>query len=264
MRVRLHYEEAGEGEPVLLVHGWPQHSAMWRHQVGPLAERFRVITPDLRGHGRSPKPPSGYRKAELLDDLLGLLDDLGIERVRWVGHDWGAYVGMLAGLRTPERVQKLVAMSIPHPWSQGLPDPRLVLNSTYQLVLGGPFGQIAMERLNFAGLVLRRARTIGSYSDDELEMYESVQRRPDAARATVQLYRSFLLHELPGFARGGLGRLTVPTLWLVGDRDPVGRFADDGYRDHADDMTLERFPGAGHFLPEELPETVLERLLDFL
>jgi pimeloyl-ACP methyl ester carboxylesterase len=59
-------------------------------------------------------------------------------------------------------------------------------------------------------------------------------------------------------------RLTVPTLWLVGDKDPLAKTADRGYREHADDMTLERVAGAGHFLPEELPQTVRERVLAFL
>src|SRR3954465_1860041 len=102
--VRLHYAEAGAGDPVVLLHGWPQHWWMWREFIGPLAERFRVIAPDLRGHGWSDKPPDGYRKGELPDDVPALLDPLGIDRVRWVGHDWGAYIGMLAALREPERV----------------------------------------------------------------------------------------------------------------------------------------------------------------
>ncbi|MEA2457806.1 MAG: hypothetical protein QOC95_778, partial [Thermoleophilaceae bacterium] len=105
--VRLHYAEAGSGEPVLLQHGWPQHWWMWRDLIGPVAERFRVIVPDLRGHGWSEKPAGDYRKDALMRDTIALLDHLGIERVRYVGHDWGAYVGMLAALRHPERIERL-------------------------------------------------------------------------------------------------------------------------------------------------------------
>src|ERR671917_2322613 len=142
--IRIHYAEAGEGEPVVLQHGWPQHWWMWRHLIGPLAERYRVIAPDLRGHGWSDKPRSSYLKTELLDDMLALTAKLGIQRFRYVGHDWGAYVGMLAALREPARVERLVALSIPHPW-QGRPDPRLMLYGTYQLVLAGPLGRIAVR-----------------------------------------------------------------------------------------------------------------------
>jgi pimeloyl-ACP methyl ester carboxylesterase len=264
--IRMHYAEAGSGEPLVLQHGWPQHWWMWRDFIAPLAERFRVIVPDLRGHGWSDKPRDGYRKGELLDDVLALLDRLEIDRVRWVGHDWGAYMGMLAALREPQRVERLVAMSIPHPWQKGMTDPRVLLNGTYQLVVGGPLGKQAMQHLNFARVIFRRARSAGAFSDDDLELYESIQREPDAAEATVQIYRSFLLHELRPFVSGQLAaaRLTVPTLWLVGGDDPLARHADGGYREHADDMTLECIPGASHFLPEELPQTVLDRLLGFL
>jgi pimeloyl-ACP methyl ester carboxylesterase len=264
--IRIHYAEAGEGEPVVLQHGWPQHWWMWRHLIGPLAERFRVIVPDLRGHGWTDKPRSGYLKTELLEDTLGLLDKLGIQRFRYVGHDWGAYVGMLAALREPQRVERLVALSIPHPWQKRPPDPRVLANGVYQLILAGPLGRLAVRELNFGRVIFRRGRSAGSFSAEELAMYEDVLRQGDAAEATVQLYRSFLLHEFRPWANGDFKemRLTVPTLWLVGEKDPLAKTADGGYREHADDMTLECIAGAGHFLPEELPQTVRERVLAFL
>src|SRR3954469_17140002 len=92
---RFHVAEAGDGPPLVLLHGWPQHWWMWRHLIGPLAERYRVVAPDMRGHGWSDKPPSTYRKTELLGDVMALMDRLGIDRARFVGHDWGGYVGML-------------------------------------------------------------------------------------------------------------------------------------------------------------------------
>ena len=262
--IRIHYAEAGAGDPLVLLHGWPQHWWMWRDHIGPLAERFRVIVPDLRGHGWSDKPRSGYRKTELLDDTIALLDRLGLDRVRFVGHDWGGWVGMLAGLREPERIERLVVMSIPHPW-QDRPHPRQIVNGVYQLVAAGPAGKLA-QQLGFARLVLKAGRSVGSFSDEELDTYDSVQRDPDAAEATVQLYRSFLLRELPPWANGDFKstRLTVPALWLVGENDPLAGAADDGWRDYADDMELEFLPEASHFLPEELPKDVLDRLLDFL
>jgi pimeloyl-ACP methyl ester carboxylesterase len=264
--VRLHYAEAGAGDPVLLVHGWPQHWWMWRSQIAPLAERFRVIVPDLRGHGWSDKPDSSYRKTELLEDLLALLDELGVERVRWVGHDWGAYVGMLAALGRPERIERFAALSIPHPWRRGLPELRTVAASPYQLILGGPIGKLAVQRLGAVRRVLQTARSIGEFSDEELRTYEDVLSEGAAADATVRMYRSFVLHELRPFLSGRFNetRLTVPTLWMVGGRDPLAGPSDDGYRDHADDMELVRFEEANHFLPEEVPAEVQERLLAFL
>jgi pimeloyl-ACP methyl ester carboxylesterase len=263
--VRIHYAEAGAGEPLLLVHGWPQHWWMWRNQIGPLAERFRVIVPDMRGHGWSGKPRSSYSKTELLGDLLGLLDRLGIDRVRWVGHDWGAVAGLMGALGEPQRFERFVSIAIPHPWQLRSRDPRLAAISSYQLVLGGPAGGFAM-RHGVVRAMLRGGRSIGRYTPEEVAMYESVCLEPDATRASVQLYRTWMLREVRDWASGKMRarRLTVPTLWLIGENDVLARSADDNYLRHAGDMTLVRVPGANHFMPEELPEGVTERLLAFL
>ncbi len=201
-----------------------------------------------------------------LKDKHALLDRLGLDRVRWVGHDWGAYVGMLAGLREPERVERLVAMSIPHPWRKRPPDPATLLTAIYQPLLASPLGQVAVRTLNFGHVILTQGRSVGSFSDEELDAYDAVEREADAAEATVRIYRTFLLHEAFPWANGAFkaGRLTVPTLWLVGERDPLASVSDDGYRDYADDMTLEFVPKANHFMPEEIPDVLCERVLAFL
>src|SRR5919108_254932 len=114
--VRLHVAEAGAGDPVLLVHGWPQHWWSWRELIPSLAERHRVIAPDLRGLGWSGAPADGdYRKETLADDLLGVIDALDLGRVRYVGHDWGAWLGYLIALREPDRLDRLVTISVPRP-----------------------------------------------------------------------------------------------------------------------------------------------------
>ena len=267
--VRLHYAEAGprDGDVVLLQHGWPQHWWMWRDLIGPLSDRFRVIAPDLRGHGWSQKPAGDYRKDVLMRDLLGLLDRLEIERVSWVGHDWGGYTGMLASLRHPERIERFVCLSIPHPWQQSRSVLEVAGSAWYQVVLSAPLlGKLAIGRLGFPRLVLTAGREKGSYSDDELETYMAVIRDPDAVEASMRMYRHFLLHELVPALTGAFKeeRLTVPTRWIVGEKDRVSGSADEGYREHADDMTLEKLPGVGHFLPEEVPELVRERVVGFL
>lgn len=266
--LRLHYAEAGEGKPLLLVHGWPQHWWMWRHQLVPLAEAgHRVICPDLRGYGWSDKPRSSYRKDEFMVDMLGLLDELGLDRVIWVGHDWGAYTGMLAALGHPERIERLAALSIPHPWLRRRFDPGLLRSSLYQLPLAAPvLGKLGVRRLGIVRRALSAGRAHGRYSEEELAIFEDPFRERDGAEASMRTYRSFVIHEALQWPAGSFRdqRLTVPTLWMVGDRDPVGRHADDGILDHADDIELVRIPGAGHFLPEEMPDVVLERVLEFL
>jgi pimeloyl-ACP methyl ester carboxylesterase len=259
--LRIHYAEAGEGEPLVLQHGWPQHWWMWRELIEPLAQRYRVICPDFRGFGWSDAPASGYRKTQLAGDLLGLLDALELERVRLAGHDWGAYVGFLVCLSHPERVSRFMPISIPPPWPTGR-SLRLAWMLTYQGVLAAPvLGELSVRRLGFAGLLLRAGRASGSFSGDELETYLAPLRRPGSARASSQMYRTFLLHDAPT-ARPG--RLTTPTHLMIGARDPLSWGLGDSYAEHADDLTVEVVPGAAHFLPEERPDVVLNRMREFL
>jgi pimeloyl-ACP methyl ester carboxylesterase len=267
--LRLHYAEAGppDGDVVLLQHGWPQHWWLWRELIGPLSDRYRVIAPDLRGHGWSQKPAGDYRKDALMRDILGLLDELGIERVSWVGHDWGAYTGMLAALRHPERIERFVALSIPHPWPQSRSVVRLASSGWYQVMLAAPvIGKLAIGTLGIPRLALQRGRAKGSYTAEELDTYTDVIKEPDATEASMRMYRHFLLHEMLPSATGAFKeeRLAVPTRWIVGEKDPVAGAADEGYRDHADDMTLEKLQGVGHFLPEEVPDLVRDRVVEFL
>jgi pimeloyl-ACP methyl ester carboxylesterase len=267
--VRLHYAEAGpaSGDPVVLQHGWPQHWWMWRDLIPALAAAgYRVIAPDLRGHGWSEKPAGDYRKDELMRDMLALLDHLGLDQVRYVGHDWGAYVGTLASLRHPERISQFVSLSLPHPWPRERSMLKLASSGWYQLVLAAPvLGKLAIRRLGFPRLMLQMGRSEGKFTDAELDTYMDVIKEPDTTEASMRMYRHFLMHELVPTATGAFKeeRLQVPTRWIVGALDPVAGGADDGFRTHADDMTLWKVPGVGHFLPEEKPELVRERVLEF-
>src|SRR5512132_1054700 len=109
---------AGEGPDVLQVHGFPDSHEVWRLQIPALLDAgFRVIAPDTRGCGRSDMPPgvSSYRIEHLVADLVGLLDVLGVEKVRLIGHDWGAVISWHLAIAHPERVDRYVAMSVGHP-----------------------------------------------------------------------------------------------------------------------------------------------------
>jgi pimeloyl-ACP methyl ester carboxylesterase len=258
----FHVAEAGTGEAVVLLHGWPQHWFAWRRVVPLLAPHGHLLMPDLRGFGWSEAPPSGYDKQTLADDLLALLDALGLERVRLLAHDWGAWIGFLACLAAPERFDAFVALSCPPP--MGRPSPRQALETwrfAYQLVLAAPvLGEQLIANEAFLGRLLNAAAAEpGVWSDDELRAYSGVLAEPARARASVQLYRTFLLHEA---GRAPDGRLEVPTRLLGGERDPaIPPVLLEGAEQYGDDMTVEILPGCGHFAPEQRPELVAERAL---
>src|SRR6059036_2121988 len=116
--VELAVRDEGAGPPVLLLHGFPDSSALWRHQIPALtAAGFRVVAPDLRGFGASEKPAEvgAYRVGRSVADMVALLDALDIAQARVVGHDWGAGVAWALASFVPERVERLVALSVGHP-----------------------------------------------------------------------------------------------------------------------------------------------------
>jgi pimeloyl-ACP methyl ester carboxylesterase len=258
----FHVAEAGAGEPVVLLHGWPQHWWAWRRVVPLLAPHGRLLMPDLRGFGWSQAPADGYDKQTLADDLLAILDALGLERVRLVAHDWGTWIGFLACLAAPERFAAFVALSCPPP--TGRPSGRQVLQVwrfAYQLVLAAPvLGEQLIANEGFLARLMRAgAAGSGVWTDDELHVFAGILAEPKRARASVALYRTFLVHEA-GRAPGG--RLHVPTRLMTGNQDhAVPPVLLEGAEREADDLAVEIVPGCGHFLPEEAPELVAERAL---
>ncbi|MEA2397104.1 MAG: hypothetical protein QOK25_660 [Thermoleophilaceae bacterium] len=268
--LRMHYAEAGDpaAPPLILQHGWPQNWWIWRELIGPLSEHYHVVCPDLRGLGWTDAPRRGYEKSQLARDIVGLMDELGLERVRYIGHDWGGFSGFHACVDFPDRFERFMPLSIPHPWPpEGRPDPRRLLGLWYQAVLAAPvLGPLAIGKLGFPGQILRKARVAGEWSEEDLALYEEAVRRPGYVSASVQYYRTFLLHEFVPLARGDFRekRLTVPTRLMVGSADTVAKGMGDSYKPYVDDMEIEVVDGAGHFLPEEKPQVVLERALEFL
>lgn len=270
--LRTHVVLAGDeaGEPVVLVHGWPQHWWIWRGVIPALAGAgYRVICLDLRGHGWTDAPPDGYEKEQFATDVLAALDELGVERFKLIGHDWGGFASFLIALREPERVEKLLALSIVHPWIRqtgGVGQQlKALLASSYQFILSTPVvGPTVVRRLPFIDTIVK-VGSGGRLGPEIREKYASRFKERDRARATSALYRTFLLREVRPILKGRYRdrRLTVPTLLMYGDSDQViteQRLA--GYEEHADDMRVEQVPDAGHFLPDEQPELVAQRALE--
>jgi pimeloyl-ACP methyl ester carboxylesterase len=267
--LRFHVAEAGSGhDPVLLLHGWPQHWYEWRDLMPALADRHRVLAMDLRGFGWSDAPRDGYEKENLASDVLAVLDELGLERVKLVGHDWGGWVGFLLCLRAPERFERYLALNMPHPWVQfrkALPHSWRLLYQAFVLAPG--IGYLAHRRKRFVRMALRAGGADPRFWDEQtLSIFADNLAEPSRAKAAVQMYRVFNLRELAPVLRGRYAdkRLTVPTRMLFGTDDAaIHTDLLAGYEDHADEMTIEFVPGCGHFIADERPDLVAERAKEF-
>ncbi|MCW2921361.1 MAG: putative hydrolase or acyltransferase of alpha/beta superfamily [Thermoleophilia bacterium] len=264
--IRMHYAEAGTGEPLVLLHGFPQNWYMWRDVIPELSRHYRVIAPDLRGSGWTDAPATGYGKEQLADEVASFMDAVGAPRARVMGHDMGGYIGFLLGMRHPEKVERYLALNIATPWPtrRALPD---AWRLAYQPVLAAPvLGAALLRSKTFIRSMLTIPSTHDRWSPQDIEMFAAPRRDPARAAAGSAMYRTFLMSELLPWARGAhtSTRLEPKTLLLVGEHDPVIRpNVVAGYEAHARDMQAEFIPDAGHFLAEERPDTVVERALAF-
>jgi len=268
--LKTHVAVAGKGDPVILLHGWPEHWYAWRKVIAPLAERYQVFAPDLRGFGWTDIAWKGFDKENMADDVLRLMDALEIDQARIVGHDWGGWIGFLLALRHPERVRQLVALGIPPPWPRLTPGNVLAARRlSHMVTLAAPYAaqRLLVHHPGYIRRLIRRwSHDRSGFTKEDYRIYTRDLRSPTRARASAYLYRTFLLRELLPVVAGRYrnARLETPTLVLHGKRDgAVPPRLVAGQERHGTDLRVELVPDAGHFLAEERPELVVESLLAF-
>ncbi len=262
--VSLAVLDEGEGSPVLLLHGFPDSSYLWRRQVPALVKAgMRVVAPDLRGFGESDKPESveEYALSRSVADVLAVLDGLGIERTHVVGHDWGAGVAWVLAAIAPVRVDRLVAMSVGHPNALRTRSIEQREKAWYQLLF--QFAGVAEGLLTRDDWKLFREWLRG---DGDLERYLVDLSRPGALTAGLNWYRANVAPSLELKPRPPLPAVAVPTLglWSSGDN----YLTEDRMLRSAEHVTgpwrYERIEGASHWMQLDAPEEINELLLDFL
>ncbi len=265
----FHVAEAGAGDDVVLcLHGWPQHWYEWRHLMPALADRHRVLALDLRGFGWSDAPRTGYEKENMATDVLAVLDALGLERVKLVGHDWGGWIGFLLGLRAPQRFERFLALNIVPPWIGMRATIGHAWRFWYQGVILAPgIGYGLHRRGDFVPRVLVGGSEVKeAWGEETLRAFADNLAEPARARAAVQVYRVFNWREALPIARGRYAkqRLRVPTLLVFGVDDFVLRPRMlAGYERHADQMRVELVEGCGHFIADEMPDLVAAKARAF-
>jgi pimeloyl-ACP methyl ester carboxylesterase len=304
--IRLHIAEQGTGPLVLLCHGFPELWYSWRHQLPALAAAgFHAVAADMRGYGQSDRPEAidQYTLLHLVADMVGLVDVLGEVQAVIIGHDWGAPVAWHAAQLRPDRFRAAVGLSVPF-LARGKARPTTVMPQTeeaiwYQLYFQEP-GVAEAEYDRNARVVFRVGRIMISgdapagtlpfgmiprhgrpiywnaappplpiwLTEADVDYYTSEFART-GFRGGLNWYRNIdrnweLLAALDGVP------VTVPALYLAGDRDPVVKFP--GMDRHIADLPkfvpqlrgTIMLTGCGHCIQEERPAEVTARLLDFL
>lgn len=275
-RGRFTYREGGDpdGKPVVMIHGWPESSYCWEHVAGHLKPGLRVIAPDLRGLGDSERTEGleHYRKAELAQDVVQMLDRLGIDGFQLVGHDWGGIVAQEVALAVPERVQRMIIMNIAiinnlkgnhevvekvrqsgnrHYWYQH-----------FQQAPELPEAMIPGAEETWLRYFLRSWNE-GGFPEDALREYVRYYRIPGTPGAGANYYRAFR-DDAKRWATLGDHVWSMPSLYIYGNKDPV---IIPEYLNRIDecfeDIRVEEVE-AGHFLQEERPEEVAAHMNGFL
>jgi pimeloyl-ACP methyl ester carboxylesterase len=259
--ISLYVEEHGDGVPVLLLHGWPDSARLWRHQVPVLAASgYRVITPDLRGFGRSEQPAEvrSYGLRNVVGDVRALLDQLGVETAHVVGHDWGAAVAWLTAILHPDRVRTLTVISVPHPFSP----PSLRQHEMAWYTLFFQFYGVAEATIQHDDWAWLHMFTRGA---GDLDQAIADLSRPGALTASLNWYRANLAPRMPGPAPE-LPAVAAPTLaiWSAGDHYLDGERVKKSAEFVQGPWRYEEIPGASHWVPLDAPERLNELLLDWL
>ncbi|MDP9840489.1 pimeloyl-ACP methyl ester carboxylesterase [Neorhizobium huautlense] len=223
--ISLHIVEEGpaNGEPVLMLHGFPEFWWAWRKQSSALAEAgFRVVMVDMRGYGQSEAPTdvSDYRIANLVDDIVRLASHLGWQRFNIVGHDWGGIVAWAVASLHPMRVKRLIVLNAPH--IDVMADvlrkmPSQMVRSAYIAFFqlpSLPEALLSARRFKLLVDALTKTARPGSFTDDEIERYRQQWQVEGHLKAMLNYYRA-LIRE----ARPALGRIVPPVLILWGCRD---------------------------------------------
>ena len=265
--VRLHYVLAGSGDPVVLLHGWPQTWYEWRRIMPALAERYTVIAPDMRGLGDSSKPATGYDKRTIAEDIHALVrEKLGFERIFLVGHDWGGPVAYAYACAHRDEVSRLVILDVAVPGAglEQIPQagPRGGLwHISFHGVRDLPEALIAGRERTYLTWFYRSGYDPGAITEEEIDEYVRCYSAPGGLRAGFEYYRA-IWQDVEHNKENAKRKLEMPVLALSGERG-FGAATKGSMEQLATDVRGGVIERCGHWIAEEQPQVLVQELLKF-
>jgi pimeloyl-ACP methyl ester carboxylesterase len=268
--IQLHYVIGGQGDPVVLLHGWPQTWYEWRHVMPVLAQNYTVIAPDLRGLGDSSKPPTGYDGNTTSEDIYQLVSQLGFSKIFLVAHDVGAQTAYSYAAGHPNNVSKLVLMDYIFP---GFYPPNLECVccwwfSFHQTRDIPEFLTAGNEREYLSWHYRGLAYNPEAITEADIDTYVSSYSAPGGMRAGFEYYRAFPMNAEQNKALSET-KLQIPILALGGDIYPAlggdypGNVALESTQALAANVTGLTVPLSGHYIAEEQPVFLVKELTKF-
>jgi pimeloyl-ACP methyl ester carboxylesterase len=262
--IRLHYLAAGEGEPVILLHGYAQNSHMWRPLIAELAKTRTVIAPDLRGFGQSAKPAGGYDKKSMAQDIHALAASLGFKRAGICGHDIGLMVAYAYAAQYPDEVGRIALMDAFLP-GVGEWNNVFLLRDMWHFHF---FGETPLklvkgrERIYFEhfwnGFAANPKKSV---SEADRRFYAKAYAQPGAMATGFEVFRAFV-QDAKDFAVFSKTKLKMPMLVLTGEK-ASGEFLIQQGRLVADNVEGVIVKGSGHWLMDEARDQVVPKLVSF-
>ena len=259
--LKLHYQQVGEGPDLVMVHGLTGNLAVWHLQIVPeLAEHFRVLTYDLRGHGHSDTPPSGYSPDAMADDLLELLDVLEIERPLIAGHSYGADIALYHALGHPDRVREVIAIESALPALEG--------SRRQEDWVGWGYWAAALEQAGHTVPPEKRSdmRYMIRATIDLPKQWGPLRGLPRNPKPLLRLVDETTLPEdyrqVGTLTLDRVASIETPVVLIYTERSAfIGSF--DYLREHLPNVHTELLPATqwGHFGPMEQPELVARAIL---
>lgn len=265
--IQLHYVTAGAGEPLVLLHGYPQTHHAWHKIIPELAQYFTVIAPDLRGLGDSERPATGYEKQIIAEDIYQLVRSLGYEKIYLVGHDYGGSTAYFLASEHPELVQRLIVIECAPPGLGETSEVPLIpgggaWHRAFHLVADLPEALVAgRERVYLSWFYQHYCRNPEAISDADIDEYMRTYSQPGAMKAGFEYYRAYFQDSDRG-REYAQTKLQMPVL-AIGADSVYGASVEQCMKRGAIDVEGIVIANCGHFVPEEQPKALIDYILNF-
>ncbi|MEO8450876.1 MAG: alpha/beta hydrolase [Gemmatimonadota bacterium] len=278
--VTLHYAEAGRGEPIIFLHGFPEFWYAWKDQLAEFGRDHRAIAPDMRGYNLSDRPAAveQYTIPILIEDIRQLAESLGVKKFTLVAHDWGGALAWVFALRYPEYVKKLVIINAPHPFvfrRELANNPAQQKASQYMLFFRSAQAESGLSANNYQGLVngvLGSGLKSGAFTEADKAEYIKAWSQPGALTGGLNYYRAARVGpptpDAPvpaALLPGPETQITVPTLVIWGEKDEALLTGNlEGLDAYVTHLTVKRIPEGSHWVVHEQGPLVNRLIREFV